>query len=497
MEQKPLVSVVIPVYNMEAYLEETVRSVQASTYPSLEIILMDDGSKDQSLAVARRLAEEDPRIHVYTQPNGGVSEARNQAIARAKGSLILPVDADNTIHPAFIAEAVRELLRSDEVKVVCPRSDFFGDRSGEWILPPFSLHLLARKNIMDTCAMYRKADWERVHGYCREIIAREDWEFWIAVLKNGGKVVRLPEIRLHYRVRNQSKRVGDRQLKRHVVDTLNKRHADFFFRELGGPLRYQRSWSRVINFFSRLIHPMKAFIYSRYAEMGNWLFQLPAHFEEEGVCIYKGRNELREVSIGDKTFVVKSYKRPHLLNRFAYAYIRSSKAERACRYAHMFREKGIGSPEPVGYLTRGGAGLFDKSYFVCLKSECPYTYRDFATHTFSRQTEILRAIGRVTARMHDAGFYHEDYSAGNILFRDDLPEIQIEIIDLNRLSFGKIGLEKGCKNFERLPGSDEMLSVMAEAYAEVRGFDAQECLTLIRKYVDEELDYRKKKAQSV
>ena len=60
MEQKPLVSVVIPVYNMEAYLEETVRSVQASTYPSLEIILMDDGSKDQSLAVARRLAEEDP-----------------------------------------------------------------------------------------------------------------------------------------------------------------------------------------------------------------------------------------------------------------------------------------------------------------------------------------------------------------------------------------------------------------------------------------------------
>ena len=56
MEQQPLVSVVIPVYNMEAYLEETVRSVQASTYPSLEIILMDDGSKDQSLAVARRLA---------------------------------------------------------------------------------------------------------------------------------------------------------------------------------------------------------------------------------------------------------------------------------------------------------------------------------------------------------------------------------------------------------------------------------------------------------
>lgn len=497
MENNPLVSVIIPVYNMEAYLEETVRSVQASTYSSLEIILMDDGSKDQSLTVAHRLAEGDPRIHVYTQPNGGVSEARNQAIARANGSLILPVDADNTIHPDFIAEAVRELQRSDEVKVVCPRSDFFGDRSGEWVLPPFSLHLLARKNIMDTCAMYRKSDWERVHGYCREIIAREDWEFWIAVLKNGGKVVKLPDIRLHYRVRNQSKRVGDRRLKRHVVDTLNQRHADFFFRELGGPLRYQRSWSRVINFFSRLIHPMKAFIHPKYADMGNWLFQLPVHFEKEGVCIYKGRNELREVSVGDKIVVAKSYKRPHLFNRLAYAYLRSSKAERAYQYACMFREKGIGSPEPVGYLTKGSAGLFDKSYFVCLKSDCPYTYRDFTTRKFPRQVEILQAIGRVTARMHEAGFYHEDYSAGNILFRDDLSEIKIEIIDLNRLSFGKIDMEKGCKNFERLPGSDEMLSVMATAYAEARGFDAQQCLSIIRKYVDKELAYRQKKAQIV
>ena len=66
------------------------------------------------------------------------------------------------------------------------------------------------KNIMDTCALYRKVEWERAGGYCESIIAREDWEFWIAVLKDGGKVVRLPEIGLHYRIRNVSKRVTDR-----------------------------------------------------------------------------------------------------------------------------------------------------------------------------------------------------------------------------------------------------------------------------------------------
>lgn len=497
MENYPLVSVIIPVYNMEAYLEETVRSVQASTYSSWEVILVDDGSKDQSLAVARRLAEGDPRIHVYAQPNRGVAAARNQAISKALGVYIFPLDADDRIAPDYLEKAIRIAEQDQSVKCVTCRAEFFGDRSGEWKLPAYTRSLLARKNMLPASALFRKSDWERMGGYDESIIAREDWAFWIGVLKDEGEVVRLPDTGLYYRIRGGSKRVLDRSLKKHVIDTLNRKYADFFFRELGGPLRYQRSWSRVINFFSRLVHPVKAFIHPRYAEMGNWLFQLPARFGQEGVCLYKGRNELREVSAGGKTVVVKSYKRPHLFNRLAYAYLRSSKAERAYQYACMFREKGIGTPEPVGYLTRGRAGLFDKSYFVSLKSDCPYTYRDFATRRFTRQTEILQAIGQVTARMHEAGIYHEDYSAGNILFRDDLPEIKIEIIDLNRLSFGKIDLEKGCKNFERLPGCDEMLSVMATAYAEARGFDPQQCLSLIQQYVNEELAYRQKKAQTV
>ena len=102
-------------------------------------------------------------------------------------------------------------------------------------------------------SLYRRSDWERIGGYCEDIIAREDWEFWIAMLKDGGRVVRLPEVGLYYRVRPQSKRVSDRALKHHVIDTLNRRHPEFFERELGGPLRYRRSWSRVINFFSKVV----------------------------------------------------------------------------------------------------------------------------------------------------------------------------------------------------------------------------------------------------
>ena len=201
----PMVSVVIPVYNMETFLAETLESVLSSVYPSFEVIVMDDGSKDNSLAVARSFAEKDSRVKVFTQKNAGACAARNNAISKANGIYILPVDADNLVEPTFIGDAAAILKDNPEVKVVAPRSDFFGARSGEWKLPPFSLELIARKNIMDTCAMYRKSDWERIGGYCEEIIAREDWEFWISMLKDGGEVRKLPYIALHYRVREGSK----------------------------------------------------------------------------------------------------------------------------------------------------------------------------------------------------------------------------------------------------------------------------------------------------
>lgn len=483
MEHLPLVSVVIPVYNMEAYLAETLRSVLASDYPAFEVVIMDDGSKDDSLAVARQFASADARVSVYTQPNAGACVARNQAIARTKGRYILPVDADNTISPDFIRRAVEVIESDDEVKVVAPRADFVGDRSGEWHLPPFSLSLLARKNIMDTCALYRKTDWERVGGYCEEIVAREDWEFWIALLKDGGKVVRLPEICLHYRIRQQSKRVSDRMKKRHVVEVLNQRHPEFFERELGGMLHRRRSWSRVINLFYRLIHPRVVYVNEDYKELTDFVKVMPRHFRyEDGELIYKGRNELRAFHYKGVDMVVKSFQTPNWINRIVYGLFRSSKAERSYKYAEMLLKSGIGSPRPVGYYTERCLLFFTRSYYVSLKSSCPYTYYDLVKREFSNRDEILRSIARTTARMHECGYLHKDYSRGNILFGESEKGIEVEIIDLNRIRFRKIGLEEGCKNFERLPGSDDMLAILADEYAKARGYDAAECLRQIKRY---------------
>lgn len=483
MEQFPLVSVVIPAYNMGQYIDATLHSVMQSDYCNFEVIIVDDGSTDNTLSIVKQYAHDDGRIKVFTQPNAGACAARNRAISMAQGKYILPVDADNLITPDFISNAVKYILSDTEIKVVVPRAEFFGDRKGEWKLAPFSLHLLARKNMMDTCALYAKKDWQRVGGYCEEIIAREDWEFWISMLKDGGKVVKLPKVSLYYRVRKVSKRISDRKLKKHVIKTLNYYHSDFFERELGGPLSYARSWSRTFNRLYRFFHPRKVHWEKGYEYCEYFIKAMPRYFKQNfGEVIYNGRNELRLINYHSHDFVIKSFRKPNFINRIAYGFLRSSKAQRSCENAKRLLADGIGTPHPVGYYTqRSGLLFFSKSYYICLKSECPHTYADYVEHRLQPTDKVLRAIARTTARMHDCGYLHKDYSRGNILFKEnENGEVQVEIIDLNRIRRYKyIDMEKGCKNFERLPATPDMLRTMSQEYALARGFDADVCYRIM------------------
>lgn len=118
-EKKPLISVIVPVYNVENYLEECVRSILAQSYINLEIILVNDGSKDGSLAVCRALAEEDPRIKIIDKKNGGVSSARNAGLDAAKGMLIAFVDGDDYIEPDAYARMYLALKEENADIVFC------------------------------------------------------------------------------------------------------------------------------------------------------------------------------------------------------------------------------------------------------------------------------------------------------------------------------------------------------------------------------------------
>lgn len=116
-ENKPLISVVMPCYQNAGTVERTVRSVQAQTEERWELIAVDDGSGDDTLAVLNRLAESEPRMHVIHQENGGVSAARNAGVRQAKGKWLFFVDADDHL----TADAFEKLLSAadEETDIIC------------------------------------------------------------------------------------------------------------------------------------------------------------------------------------------------------------------------------------------------------------------------------------------------------------------------------------------------------------------------------------------
>ena len=446
---KPLVSVIVPMYNAAPFIGEALESIVASTYRPIEVVVMDDGSKDDSLNIAQAFAKDHPEVHVFHQPNAGASAARNHAIRMSHGKYILPVDADNRIHPLYIEEAEAVLEARPEVRVVGCRAEFFGAKSGEWITPPFSKELLARKNMIDTCAMYRRADWDQTKGYMESCAAREDWDMWLSLFELGGEFVRLPDVRLYYRVREGSKRTQDRALKRQLIDAINHRHPAYMEKYLGGPLHYHRSWSRLLTRFRCV------------KQIGEW------HQWQEGDVIFKRRNTLRRIN----GVVVKEFAKPSLLRGLWYGLFGKSKARRSYEYA--LRMEGL-TPAPIAYREVRVCGILRESWYACRESECHHTFNELiGAPDFPNRTSILQAIGRFTATLHKRGIWHRDYSGGNILFNED--GSRVETVDLNRICFcKKMSRKKQLRNFERLNIDREALRVMATSYAEAMGEDAEQ-----------------------
>lgn len=130
MEQDSLISVIVPVYNVEAYLPRCVDSILAQTYRNLEVILVDDGTKDRSDAICDAYARKDSRVRVIHKENGGLSSARNAGIDTARGDYLAFVDSDDYIAPDAYGRML-ELANRYGVKLVCAGRYDVDSESGE------------------------------------------------------------------------------------------------------------------------------------------------------------------------------------------------------------------------------------------------------------------------------------------------------------------------------------------------------------------------------
>lgn len=228
----PKVSVIIPCYNLGAFIDEAVESVLCQTYEDFEVIIIDDGSTDSfTINILSNYIK--PKTEVFRTVNKGVGSARNLAISKAKGDYILPLDADDKIAPTYMAQAVDILDNDNDVGIVYCEADFFGGQSGKWLLPDFSPQKMLYENLIFSSAFFRKADWEAVGGYNPNMkYGWEDWDFWLAMMRLKRMVVRLPEILFFYRVRYDSR---DRSIsflcKCKLMARMLVRHRGLYFRQ--------------------------------------------------------------------------------------------------------------------------------------------------------------------------------------------------------------------------------------------------------------------------
>lgn len=213
----PVMSVIVPVYNGEAYLTECVESVRGQTAADWELILVDDGSTDGSAALCADFAARDPRVRVLRQPNAGAGAARNRGLAAAAGAYILFLDADDFYRTP---DAFEKMLRTAEAggnDVVCFGYGRYDTETDTHSKPMLSLAGLAagpaaallpemvRKNAWQSSACIRLVKRETLDGMrFAEGINGEDIEWNAALMLRARRIGLLDEALYAYRVNSAS-----------------------------------------------------------------------------------------------------------------------------------------------------------------------------------------------------------------------------------------------------------------------------------------------------
>ena len=226
----------------------------------------------------------------------------------------------------------------------------------------------------------------------------------------------------------------------------------------------------------------KIVIHPDYEFCADFINRLPDIFHTEGETIYKSRNEIKVFDVNGVKINVKQYKAPIFINRIIYTFFRPTKAYRAYTYAFKLLAKGIETPPPIAYMLFKKTGLIHQCYFISLQSTYTRTMYEFGKGSLSGRETIIRALARYTAKLHDAGIYHKDFSPGNILFQQQDNEVKFSLVDINRMQFRPVSIKKGCANFVRLWGNQEMFRLIAQEYAKARHAAMEDCIRWLFTY---------------
>ncbi len=214
---KDLVSIITPCYNGAEFLPETAQSVLSQTWRDFEWIIIDDGSKDDSAAIAQGFADADGRVRLIRQENAGSAAARNHGIREAKGRYIALLDADDLWDPEFLAEQVA-FMRGSGASLVCCSYRFIdedGNETGKPVICRREITLkdmLVKNEIGCLTGLYDTACGGKL--YLDESLrsVRDDYAYWIDAVRAAGRALGNQKVLASYRVRRGSVTGNKRKL---------------------------------------------------------------------------------------------------------------------------------------------------------------------------------------------------------------------------------------------------------------------------------------------
>lgn len=226
----------------------------------------------------------------------------------------------------------------------------------------------------------------------------------------------------------------------------------------------------------------KIVINPEYQDLEKFIGNLSDSFHTQGKIIQKKRNIIKSLNVNDININIKLFKKPIFINRIVYSFFRKSKAYKAYYNALEVIKRGFNTPKAIAYIEIKETGLLALSYFVSTQIE---NVKEIREHYFSKAKEdqdLLTAFAQYTAELHNAGILHLDYSPGNILISQEDNQYKFSLVDINRMQFGDIDINKGCENFCRLFEYDSAIEFMAPIYAKIRNMDSNTCYQLMLKY---------------
>lgn len=203
-EQQPMISVIMPAYNAEQYIEAAIRSVMAQTVTDWELLVLDDCSTDHTCAVVEGLAAADSRIHlIRNERNKGVARVRNQGFDLCRGEYVALLDSDDEWHPEKLERQLQRLQATDAHLCYCSYEviDGEGNRArADYLVPEETdFEKLLRENVMGCSTVLLRRELIEKYRFNTDFY-HEDYILWLQLLKDGYRAVGCGEILARWRL---------------------------------------------------------------------------------------------------------------------------------------------------------------------------------------------------------------------------------------------------------------------------------------------------------